>query len=290
MLDRHDRARETDTHGIARSIERREADPVEQDLGQPLPLECSRHHLLHQASRDARVPAGQRHQVDLVRRVGIPFCQVTALGDRAGRHEVEGRICRYHIGSQPTAHGRTDRADVLLERGAVDAELVSQVLRIRHRIEPPLPVGAAIGRAKQLRRHEVDPFLLAERGVAQAVPPHVPDEALRLEEVADVGRLPLDVHRPPDVAGDQQVLRRQAARLLELELLREIELVVEVRIEVVFLRPLQREHHPRRSLGCPQVDPVHLEFVLLGLAAEHGVLVEKQNRAVGPVLVIRVGG
>ena len=120
--------------------------------------------------------------------------------------------------------------------------------------------------------------------------PHVLDESLGLEEVADVGGLPLDVHRPPHVAGDQQLASRQVARLLEFELPREVELVVEVREKVVFLGPVQREHHAGRALGRPQMDPVDLELVLLGLAAEHGVLIEQQDPAVRSLMVEGVRG
>ena len=38
------------------------------------------------------------------------------------------------------------------------------------------------------------------------------------------------------------------------------------------------------------MDAVHFEFVLFGLAAEHGMVVQDQDRRVRSVLVVAVGG
>ena len=38
------------------------------------------------------------------------------------------------------------------------------------------------------------------------------------------------------------------------------------------------------------MDAVHFEFVLLGLATEHGMVVQDQDRRIRSVLVVTVGG
>ena len=102
-----------------------------------------------------------------------------------------------------------------------------------------------------------------------------------------IGVVPGDVHGAVHVARDVHVLAQVFGGLV-FELLRQAQLVPVFMVPADGLGAVGREHAAIRALGPPQVHAVHLKFVLFGLAAEYGVVVQDQYRRLRPVFMVTV--
>ena len=210
------------------------------------------------------------------------------VADDAGLHELIGGVSGNDIRPQAAPHGGGLRIQIgghLIGH----PDMVGEKLLVGHGVQPLMPAVVVSHRHALVGFHlQVFAFQFVGDGrLAEAAVPGIHHHAVVVVIKSRVRLLPGDVHGAIDIPRDDEILVQPFGGLV-FEVLGQAQLVPEVVVPAYGFGAVRREHATVRALRRPQPVAIHLKLILLGLAAEHGMVVQHQHGSLGALLMISV--